>query len=337
MKIQEYKSLQKEHTFGVRTTARYFADIDREADVIPLLASLQEIHQPLLVMGDGSNILFTEDFPGTVIRLNTKGITITEQDEDSVSIRVSAGEVWDEVVAFCVEKGWGGIENLSLIPGRTGASPVQNIGAYGVELKEVLVELEAVKLSGGEKRIFSREDCRFGYRESIFLTILRGQYLILNVTLRLTKKTTLNLAYGSVQHELKQAGITSPSIADVREVVCRIRRKKLPDPKVAGNAGSFFRNPVIRSDQFNKLKLQYPDVVSYADPNGVKLSAAWLIEKCSWKGKRAGDAGVHPDQPLVLVNYGNATGDEILNLASMIRQSVIARFGILLEPEVNIL
>lgn len=336
-KLQEYKSLQKEHTFGVRYISRYFVDIDREEDVVPLLASLKADHQPLLVIGDGSNLLFTENFPGTVIRLNTKGITIREQDDDSLSIRVSAGEVWDEVVAYCVKKGWGGIENLSLIPGRVGASPVQNIGAYGVELKEVLQELEAVQLASGEKRIFSREDCRFGYRESIFRTILRGQYLILNVTLRLTKKPLLNLAYGSVKQELDSAGITTPTISDVREVICRIRRSKLPDPKVAGNAGSFFRNPVIRSDQFNKLKLQYPDIVSYADPNGVKLSAAWLIEQCSWKGKRAGDAGVHPDQPLVLVNYGNATGNEILNLASMIRQSVIARFGILLEPEVNIL
>ncbi len=337
MIIQEQKSLQHEHTFGILANARYFVEINREEDVVPLLYSLKSDHQPLMILGDGSNILFTENFPGTVIRLNTKGITITSQDDDFISVRVSGGEVWDEVVEYCVEKGWGGIENLSLIPGRMGASPIQNIGAYGVELKEVLQELEAVHLASGEKRTFSRDECQFGYRESIFQTTLRGQYLIISVTLRLAKIPVLNLAYGSIRQELDRVGIVSPTINDVREVVCRIRRSKLPDPKVVGNAGSFFRNPVIRPNQFERLKLQYPDIVSYADSNGVKLAAAWLIDQCNWKGKRAGDAGVHPEQPLVLVNYGNATGEEILNLAIMIRQSVVARFGILLEPEVNIL
>lgn len=337
MKIQEQKSLQNDHTFGIQATARYFAELSNEEEIVPLLSSLTADHQPLMILGDGSNVLFTEDFPGTIIRLNTKGIAITHEDEDDLFIRVSAGEIWDEVVAYCVERGWGGIENLSLIPGRMGASPIQNIGAYGVELKEVMHELEAVHLTSVKKRTFSREACRFGYRESIFQTTLRGQYLITSVTLKLAKKPVLNLAYGSVKQELDRNGISSPTIKDVREVVCNIRKSKLPDPEVAGNAGSFFRNPVIRSDQFARLKLQYPEIVSYADSNGVKLAAAWLIEQCDWKGKRAGDAGVHPDQPLVLVNYGTATGQEILSLASMIRQSVLAKFGILLEPEVNIL
>jgi len=336
MKLQENKSLHQEHTFRLPFSARYFAEINLEEEVSPLLSSLKTEHHPLLVLGEGSNVLFTADFPGTVIRLNTKGITVRQEDDNGITLRVAGGEVWDDVVAYCVERGWGGIENLSLIPGRAGASPVQNIGAYGVELKEVLQELEAIHLESGEKKIFSRDDCRFGYRQSIFLTLLRGQYLILNIYLQLTKKPELKLDYGSIREELERDGITAPTIRDVREVVCRIRRSKLPDPKVTGNAGSFFRNPVIRTDQFMKLKSQYPEVVSYPDPDGVKLSAAWLIERCSWKGKRAGDAGVHPDQPLVLVNYGNATGEEILNLASMIRQSVLARFGILLEPEVNI-
>lgn len=336
MNLQEHKSLHQEHTFRLPFSARYFAEINREEEVSPLLSSLKEEHHPLLVLGEGSNMLFTADFPGTVIRLNTKGIAVRQEDDNGITLRVAGGEVWDDVVAYCVERGWGGIENLSLIPGRAGASPIQNIGAYGVELKEVLQELEAVHLESGEKKIFSRDDCRFGYRQSIFLTLLRGQYMILSITLRLAKRPELKLDYGSIREELQRDGITTPTIRDVREVVCRIRRNKLPDPKVTGNAGSFFRNPVIRTDQFMKLKSQYPEVVSYPDPDGVKLSAAWLIERCSWKGKRAGDAGVHPDQPLVLVNYGNATGEEILNLASMIRQSVLARFGILLEPEVNI-
>lgn len=337
MELQEYKSLQQEHTFGMKASARYFFEINREEEISEGLSALLPSQHPLLVLGEGSNVMFSKDFPGTVIRLNTKGIFVTKEDDDAVTIRVAGGEIWDDVVEYCVGKGWGGIENLSLIPGRIGASPVQNIGAYGVELKEVMEELEAVHLGTGEWRTFSRQDCRFGYRESIFQATLRGQFLISAVTLRLSKKPVVNIAYGSIRQELERSGITSPTIRDVREVVCRIRREKLPDPKVAGNAGSFFRNPVIRSDQFEKLKQQHPHIISYPDSNGVKLAAGWLIDQCNWKGKRVGDAGVHPEQALVLVNYGNATGQEILDLASMIRQSVFARFGILLEPEVNIL
>jgi len=337
MILQEDKSLQRDHTFGMQASARYFLEINREEDIVPLLSSLQKEHRPLMVLGEGSNVLFSADYPGTVIRLNTKGISVTCEDDDSVSVRVSGGEIWDEVVEFCISKGWGGLENMSMIPGRAGASPVQNIGAYGVELKEVLQELQAVQLTTGEIGKFSREECRFGYRESIFQNKLRGRYLIYSITLLLSKKPILNLAYGSIRQELERDGIQSPTIRDVRNVVCRIRTSKLPDPRKIGNAGSFFRNPVIRSDQFEKLRQRYPQVVSYPDSNGVKLAAAWLIEQCNWKGKRVGDAGVHPQQPLVLVNYGKATGQEILDLASMIRQSVVSRFGILLEPEVNIL
>ena len=337
MVIQEQRSLQYDHTFGIHVNTNYFVELAHEEDAVPLLASLTKDHRPLMIMGDGSNILFTGNFPGTVIRVNTKGIIIKEDYADSITIRVSAGEVWDDVVAYCVGKGWGGIENLSLIPGRTGAGPIQNIGAYGVELKEVFGELEAVHMETGEKRTFSRQECWFGYRNSVFQTTLRGQYLILNVTLRLSRNPVPNIGYGSIGKELEKSGITSPTISDVREVVCRIRRSKLPDPGVIGNAGSFFKNPVIRSDQFEGLKIQYPEIVSYPDSNGVKLAAAWLIQQCDWKGKRIGDAGVHQEQPLVLVNYGNATGQEIQNLAMMIRQSVVSRFGILLEPEVNIL
>jgi len=337
MNVRENISLQPYHTLGTNVIARYFAELTNEEDLLPFVSALSKDHKPILILGEGSNILFTMDFPGTVIRMNNKGIIVINETPDHVTIRVAAGEVWDDVVQFCVDQGWGGIENLSLIPGKMGAAPIQNIGAYGVELRDILCDMEAVHLERLEKRRFAREECQFGYRESIFKNILRGQYLILNVTLRLSRIPELKLDYGSIRNELSAFGIHSPTIKDVREVVSRIRRRKLPDPAELGNAGSFFKNPVIRVDQFQKLKLNYPGVVSYPDPDGVKLAAAWLIETCNWKGKRKGDAGVHPAHPLVLVNYGKATGQEILDLASLIRQSVISRFGILLEPEVNIL
>jgi len=335
--VQENISLRPYHTFGTEVKARYFAEVTNENEVLPFLSSLNKEQQPLLIIGEGSNILFTADFPGTVIRMNSKGITVINETPEHVVIRVAAGEVWDDVVQHCVDQNWGGIENLSLIPGKMGAGPVQNIGAYGVEFRDVLCEVETVHLKRVEKRTFLKEECRFGYRESIFKTVLRGQYLILNVTLCLTKNPELKLDYGSIKDELTSLGINSPTIKDVREVVSRIRRRKLPDPMELCNAGSFFKNPVIRIDQFQKLRQSYPGIVSYPDINGVKLAAAWLIETCNWKGKRTGDAGVHPGHPLVLVNYEKATGQEILDLASLIRQSVLARFGILLEPEVNIL
>ena len=337
MNVQENISLQPYHTFGVETKARYFAELTNENDVLPFLASLRKEQQPILFIGEGSNILFTTDFPGTVIRMKSKGISVLDETPENVVIQVAAGEVWDDVVRHCVAQQWGGIENLSLIPGKMGAAPIQNIGAYGVELRDVLCDVEAVHLERLEKRTFVREECQLGYRESIFKNSLRGQYLILSVTLHLSKNPELKLDYGSIRKELSALGIKSPTIKDVREVVSRIRRRKLPDPMELGNAGSFFKNPVIRVDQFQKLKQNYPGAVSYPDPDGVKLAAAWLIETCNWKGKRKGDAGVHPAHPLVLVNYGKATGHEILDLASLIRQSVISRFGILLEPEVNIL
>jgi len=305
-------------------------------DILNLAGNLQENYRPLLVLGGGSNILFTNDFPGTVLKISTKGTHLLKEDDESVWVQASTGENWDDFVGFCVDHGWGGIENLSAIPGNTGTSPVQNIGAYGVEMKDTFVQLEAFDLETRGIKILSKDDCRFGYRESIFKSQNKGRYIILNVTFRLTKKPILCLDYGNIRKELAIMKVTDPGIKDVREAVCRIRADKLPDPKVTGNAGSFFKNPVIPPQQHEKLKQSFPEIVSFKQNGNIKLAAAWMIEQCGWKGKRKGNAGVHSTQPLVLVNLGNATGLEIINLGNEIRQSVYQKFGIMLETEVNV-
>jgi UDP-N-acetylmuramate dehydrogenase len=252
-------------------------------------------------------------------------------------VKASAGENWDDLVGFCVEKGWGGLENLSLIPGNAGTGPVQNIGAYGVEIRDTLYELSAIELQTGQRVVFNADACRFGYRDSIFKTREKGRYIITDVTFRLKKNPILCLGYGNIREELAAMKVERPDIRTVREAVCSIRRRKLPDPRVTGNAGSFFKNPLIPEPQFRILLEKFPAMVSFPQENGVKLAAAWLIESCGWKGKRAGDAGVCPTQPLVLVNYGNATGQEIYKLACEIRESVAGKFGITLEMEVNVI
>jgi len=337
MTIRENCSLKAYNTFGIEVKTRYFAEFTEEDDLVLFLSSLPADRHPILILGGGSNILFTTDFQGTIIHPGSKGISLVDENPDFVLVKVSAGENWDDFVQFAVSSGWGGVENLSLIPGTVGAAPVQNIGAYGVEIQDAVTALEAVNLKTAERKIFSREECRFGYRTSIFKILLKGQYLILNVTFRLSKKPELKLDYSSIKEELSGTNLKNPAIRDVRELVCRIRRRILPDHGKVGNAGSFFKNPVISSDQFQKLIAQHPAVKYFPDSDGFKIAAAWMIEECGWKGQRSGDAGVHPDQPLVLVNYGNATGTGILDLSSLIRQSVYTRFGILLEPEVVIL
>jgi UDP-N-acetylmuramate dehydrogenase len=337
MIILENQSLKSLNSFGFTVKTRYMAEISGDEEVIPLLKCLSPDHHPLLILGRGSNILFTADFPGTVIHLLTKGIKVVDETKGTVCLRIAGGETWDDLVRFCVERNWGGVENLSMIPGTVGAAPVQNIGAYGAEIQDVAESVEAIHLGSGEKRIFTAAECGFGYRTSVFKTLFKDQYLILNVILRVSKKPEVNLDYGIIRQELESMQVSHPKPADVREAVCRIRRKKLPDPAALGNAGSFFKNPVIGREQFAKIAENHPSIRHYPDPDGVKIAAAWLIGQCGWKGKRAGDAGVHPGQPLVLVNHGNATGRQILDLATLIRQSVYARFGILLEPEVLIL
>jgi UDP-N-acetylmuramate dehydrogenase len=337
MQIRENISLKLYNTLGIDAKARWFAEASCEEEIIACCQDQGKAHPPLLILGGGSNVLFTNDFPGTVLKISTKGITVVDENEGEVLIRANAGENWDDLVSFCVEKGWGGLENLSLIPGNTGTSPVQNIGAYGVEMKDAFYELEAFDLESGTRRIFLKEECGFGYRESIFKMKFKGRFIILNVTFRLTKKPFLCLGYGNIRDELAIMKVNHPRIADVREAVCHIRSRKLPDPAVTGNAGSFFKNPVILPQQFENLKISFPGIVSFPQEGKVKLAAAWLIESCGWKGKRVGNAGVHSNQPLVLINYGNATGLEIYDLSLAIRDSVQKKFGLLLETEVNVI
>jgi len=334
--LREGISLKPFNTFGIEARAQFFMEALLNEDILNLAGNLQENYRPLLVLGGGSNILFTKDFPGTVLKISTKGTHLLKEDNETVWVQASAGENWDDFVGFCVDHGWGGIENLSAIPGNTGTSPVQNIGAYGVEMKDTFVELEAFDLESRGIKILAKDDCRLGYRESIFKSQNKGRYIILNVTFRLSKNPILCLDYGNIRKELAIMKVTDPGIKDVREAVCRIRANKLPDPKVTGNAGSFFKNPVIPPQQYEKLKQSFPEIVSFKQNGNIKLAAAWMIEQCGWKGKRKGNAGVHSTQPLVLVNLGNATGLEIINLGNEIRQSVYGKFGIMLETEVNV-
>ena len=315
MKILQNISLKSFNTFGIDAKAKYFAELVNDDDVLSFLAANSRERDPLFILGGGSNILFSKDFEGTVVKVSTKGIDLIGEDDESVVITIQAGETWDDVVKYCVDQGWGGLENLSLIPGNTGTSPVQNIGAYGAEMKDVLHSVEAIHLETHDKRLFTPEDCKLDYRESVFKESLKGQYLILNVSFRLSKKPVLNLGYAQIRDELDVMKVDRPTILAVRDAVIRIRRRKLPDPAEIGNAGSFFKNPVISEDRFIELKDKFPAVVFYIQNKAHKIPAAWMIEQCGWKGKRFGDAGVHIHQPLVLVNYGNATGKEILDLA----------------------
>ncbi len=337
MQLLDDISLKPFNTFGIDVHARYFAEAQSEEDIIKLAGNLREDYQPLLILGGGSNILFTKDFPGTILKISTKGIFVIKENEDFVWVKTSAGENWDDFVKYCVNNGWGGVENLSAIPGNAGTSPVQNIGAYGVEMKDTFSELETFDLESKGKKIFTKKECEFGYRESIFKSKYKNRYIILSVTFLLKKKPDLSLDYGNIREELTVMKVNQPGIADVREAVCRIRSRKLPDPAVIGNAGSFFKNPIILPEQFEILKQSFPGMVSFLQDGKIKLAAAWLIEQCGWKGKRVGNAGVHSTQPLVLVNHGNSTGDEILNLGENIRKSVYEKFGIRLETEVNVI
>lgn len=337
MQILNNISLKSFNTFRINANAKYFAELITEDDVLSFLSTHHPDEDPVLILGGGSNILFSKDFEGTVVKISTKGIKLIEEDDDSAVISANSGESWDDVVKYCVEQGWGGLENLSLIPGNAGTSPVQNIGAYGTEMKDVLHSVEAIHLETHEKRLFTPAECKLDYRDSVFNGPLKGQYMILRVAFRLLKKPVLNLGYAQIREELEKMNIDHPDIHSVREAVIRIRRRKLPDPAEIGNAGSFFKNPVVAEDKLLVLKEKFPGIVFYTQRKEHKIPAAWMIEQCGWKGKRFGDAGVHIKQPLVLVNYGNASSQDILDLAIRIRESVFERFGILLEQEVNVI
>ena len=338
MEILENHSLEPLNTFGLDVRARYFAEVRTIEELLQLFERFPPASVPHLILGGGSNLLFTGDYRGLVIKISLKGLDVTEETEDCVEVTAAAGEDWDAFVGQCVERGWGGLENLSLIPGQVGSSPIQNIGAYGVELKDHFVQLEALDKKTGAILILDKDACRFGYRDSLFKGEGRGRYVILSVRFRLSKrKHRLSLGYGAILAAMEQKGITEPTIADVREVVCDIRRSKLPDPAITGNAGSFFKNPVISLDRYERLKIKYPAIVAYPDPNGMKLAAGWLIEQTGWKGYREGDAGIHPLQALVLVNYGKASGSQLIELSEKVKASVKQRFGVRLETEVNII
>ncbi|MGE5425005.1 MAG: UDP-N-acetylmuramate dehydrogenase [Syntrophothermus sp.] len=337
MIVQRQFSLRKFNTFGLDVHANYFVEVFSEDELDEFLHNADECPLPPLVIGGGSNMLFLGDFPGTILRISTKGIQVVGETDDFVMVKASGGEIWDDLVKFCVDHGWGGLENLSWIPGKVGTAPVQNIGAYGVEIKETLFDLEALNIEDFSKRIFSNSECKFGYRESVFKHELKGKYIILNVTFKLSKHPSIHIDYGNIRDELAKNGITQPGIRDVREAVINIRTRKLPEPSEIGNAGSFFKNPVVTPEKMKELRMKFPAIVAFPQDKNYKIAAAWLIEQCGWKGKRIGDAGVHATQPLVLVNHGSATGKEIYELSQSIRKDVQEKFGIELETEVNII
>jgi UDP-N-acetylmuramate dehydrogenase len=336
--IEHNKSLRPFNTFGVEVTAKRYIAFHDLHDLNACFAGTGMDEGPLLILGGGSNILFTGDFDGCVMHVCAKGIEVVEEDHDKVYVRVQAGEVWDDFVDFCIFHGYGGVENLVAIPGSVGAAPVQNIGAYGAEVKDVLSEVEVVFLSDGTRGVFTSGECNFGYRSSIFKNELKGKVVITSVVFRLPKHPVIHAGYGDVQKQLDSEGLTQPTIRDVARVIRNIRDSKLPDPKVTGNAGSFFKNPVVDHAIADSIKADYPEMPYFPQPGGgVKLAAGWLVEQSGLKGFRLGRAAVHDRQALVLVNTGGATGEEILALARYVIGKVDERFGVGLEPEVNIL
>ncbi|NCA84838.1 MAG: UDP-N-acetylmuramate dehydrogenase [Clostridia bacterium] len=338
MEILKNQSLKHFNTFGIEATARYFVELQKPDDLQKLLDVEEYSSQKKLILGGGSNVLFTGSFPGLVIHINTQGISIVGEDADEVLIEAQAGVVWHELVLHTINMGLGGLENLSLIPGNVGAAPIQNIGAYGVEQKDCFKSLTAVNLATGEIKKFGNKECRFGYRDSIFKNKLLNQFLILSVTYRLKRNPVLNVKYGAIASELERMQIKEPDAVAVSEAVCNIRRSKLPDPVLIGNAGSFFKNPVVSAAHYLRLRKKYPGIVAFeTDDGNYKLAAGWLIEELGFKGLRRGDAGVCATQALVLVNYGTATGKDILALAHEIINAVENAFEVKLQPEVNII
>jgi UDP-N-acetylmuramate dehydrogenase len=335
MDFKANHDLSNLNTFGMKSSAAYFAEFSSVAELTESLNELPK--KPLLVLGGGSNILITRNFEGTVLQNKIQGIEIIEETDDDILVRVGAGEVWHDFVLWAIENNYGGIENLSLIPGSVGASPMQNIGAYGVEIKDVLHNVEAFHIEDQEIHNFSNAACKFGYRNSVFKMYLKGGYVIVYVTFRLSKSPKLHLDYGAIRDVLNERNIANPSIKDVSDAVIHIRQSKLPDPKVIGNAGSFFKNPAVENEKYAALQVKYPNMPSYPlNETHVKVPAGWLIEQAGWKGKDFGNYGVHDKQALVLVNRGGASGQDIYDLSTKIVEDIQAKFGIELEREVNV-
>ena len=334
MHFQENFSLKKLNSFGIDVSAKYFAAFKNTNELSEIL---NETKENRLILGGGSNILVTKNFNGIVLKNEIDGIEIIKENDQHVYVKAGAGVGWHRFVLYCIENNFAGSENLSLIPGSVGASPMQNIGAYGVEIEDIFYSLEAFHIIDKKIVSFTKSDCEFGYRESVFKNKLKGEFVITSVIFKLNKSPIFNTSYGAIETELQKMGVHTPSIKAISDAVISIRKSKLPDPKVIGNAGSFFKNPTLRNDQFEALKKQFPLIVGYPVGEGeTKLAAGWLIEKCGFKGYRKGDAGCHKKQALVLVNYGNATGEEILQISEKIISAVKQLFNITLQREVNI-
>ena len=335
MKIQEIFSLQPYNTFSIDVRSRYFSSFTNTDDLSELITQYSSLST--LILGGGSNILFTKDFGGLVLKNEVKGIHLLHEDAEYVYIKAGAGENWHSFVLYCIQRNWAGVENLSLIPGNVGASPMQNIGAYGVELENIFHSLEAFHLREKKVHTFTKADCAFGYRDSSFKNKYKNQFAIVSVTFKLRKHPIFHTSYGAILQELENMGVHELSIGHISKAVINIRSSKLPDPKTIANAGSFFKNPEVTIIKYEELKSKFPAIIAYPlDEEKMKLAAGWMIEQCGWKGVRRGDAGCHDKQTLVLVNYGNATGKQIYNLSEEILISVKEKFGVELEREVNI-
>jgi UDP-N-acetylmuramate dehydrogenase len=329
-------SLKRFNTFGLDYSTDIFISFDSEEEAIEVIQSGSKFTETVLVLGEGSNLLFLSDYHGTIIHMTSGDINIEEGNSDYVIVSAGSGVKWDTFTEWAVSRGYGGIENLSLIPGLVGGAPVQNIGAYGAEVRETITKVRGIDISDGTLKEFSNNDCKFGYRDSIFKRELKGKYLITKVFFKLSKRPEFRIDYGSLRHETEKSG--EISLRTIRDAVIKLRRNRLPDPDIIGNAGSFFKNPVVSRKIGEVLKGQYPHMPSYDDPSGeIKLAAGWMIEQCGWKGKRTGDAGVYDKQALVLINYGKASGKEIYDLSERIRESVFETYGIELEREVEII
>lgn len=333
--IKENFPLKKYNTFGIDVKARYFSMCSSIDGLTQSINIYQKEKLPLLILGGGSNVLFTGNFPGLIIQPALKGIQVVNENSRVVQLKVGAGEVWDEFVEYCVEKGWGGVENLSLIPGNVGTSPIQNIGAYGMEVKDVITEVETLEIDTLKTHRFKNADCHFGYRDSIFKKALKGKHIIIHVYFRLNKNPNYTLDYGNLRSELSK--FDEINLQNIRKAVIDLRNAKLPKPEVTGNAGSFFKNPVVKKNVLERLQQDYSEIPFYpVSDNLVKIPAGWLIEKAGWKGEKSGNVGVHEKQALVLINLGGATGKEVVQVARTIQQSIKNLFGIALEMEVNV-
>jgi len=338
MNLQENFSLKSFNTFGIDASAKYFSSFSSTEMLREIIESQFAMLNTHLILGGGSNILLTKDVDGIVLKNDIRGIETVKEDDEHIYLKAGAGENWHQFVLYCVSRNYAGVENLSLIPGNVGASPMQNVGAYGVEIKDVFYELEALHRHDKSIQKFSLQDCAFGYRESVFKNKFKDQFVITSVIYRLNKRPSFNTSYGAINQELERMGVKELSIQAISQAVINIRTSKLPDPNEVGNAGSFFKNPIVSNEKFFELKRKFSDLIAFPSGNDQKkLAAAWLIEQCGWKGYRRHDAGCYEKQALVLVNYGTATGLEVFELSEEIIQSVREKFGVTLEREVNII